>query len=196
MTNEAQDDEDPKNNDVYTQTMESFLRVALAGFGGALVGLSLSRRGGVTPLVQQQSQRIAQRGRPYTNQDLPAQWAVSCLTFASIFESTRLLSPTSLVTDNPYMQTIGDYSLGGAMAGSILRGLPVQGTKGKAPMMAPRLGAGLFAGLVLGLVPGVMVAGISMLEQHLEALEAAEQAQPSEGEAHESIEQEDATTKG
>ena len=81
------------------------------------------------------------------------------------------------------------------MAGSILRGLPVQGTTGKAPMMAPRLGAGLFAGLVLGLVPGVMVAGISMLEQHLEALQAVEQAQSSEGEAHESIEQEDATTK-
>jgi hypothetical protein len=185
------------SNDIYTQTMESFLRIALAGFGGAVVGLSLSKRGGITSATKQAV--VARRGRYHhaTSGDLPAQWAMACVTFASIFEGTRALSPTTLVLkamdgsvdDNMFQQqhspytkylcTVGDYAVGGTMAGTILRGLPVAGAR--PGIAAPRLGAGLFAGLFLGVVPGVMVATITVLEDYLK--EAEEQAKTEEEEA-------------
>mmetsp|Transcript_15476 Transcript_15476/g.25807 ORF Transcript_15476/g.25807 Transcript_15476/m.25807 type:complete len:219 (-) Transcript_15476:3357-4013(-) len=169
-------------NDVYTQTMESFLRVALAGFGGAVVGISLSKRGGLIVASTKKAKQVMRRGRYHhaTRSDLPAQWAMACVAFAGIFEGTRALSPTSGLlrrideyggdsnyASNKYACTIGDYAVGGAMAGTLLRGLPVAGAR--TGIAAPRLGAGLFAGLVLGIVPGIMVATITMLEDYLEA---------------------------
>lgn len=167
------------NNDVYNQAVESFLRVSLAGFGGALVGLSLARARKATPLTR----TVGQRGKPFHKsvQDLPAQWAVAFLTFSSVFEATRILSPTSIVLDmttddstvSRHWKTIGDYTMGGCMAGAVLRGMPVSAAGSTRGIAAPpRLGAGLLSGMVLGFIPGVMIAGIQMLEEKLEAYEA------------------------
>lgn len=191
------------DNNIYTKTMESFLRIALAGFGGAIVGISLAKRGG---LVAASSKVVTRRGRYHhtTSGELPAQWAMACIAFASIFEGTRALSPTTMASRmivaattgdmeeeeeddaavtlgkidysfnfTNYACTIGDYAIGGAMAGVILRGLPVAGKR--TGLVAPRLGAGLFAGLVLGVFPGVMVATIAELENYLEITTAEEQ---------------------
>ena len=171
-------------SDSFNQGMESALRITLAGFGGVLVGLSLSQRRGVSAptVVQPMIQRGSQRSRNITNRDLPSQWAVSCLTFATIFECSRLMSPISHFTDNRYLQTIGDYAVGGLVAGSILRGLPVRGNKVPGAVATPRFGAGLFSGLVLGIIPGLIVAGISVLEEFVDSLEVVDPTTPTEAE--------------
>ena len=119
--------QDGGSADTYAQVMESITRIALAGFGGAIAGLSISRRRGhaltmarVDAAVSGGSKRRRRRGAaessrprhnqqgsagaggpsaPYVDQDLPSTWAFACLTFASITESTRLLSPTTLLGD-------------------------------------------------------------------------------------------------
>ena len=120
--------QDGGSADTYAQVMESITRIALAGFGGAIAGLSISRRRGhalslarVDAAVSGGSKRRRRRGAaaessrprhnqqggagaggpsaPYVDQDLPSTWAFACLTFASITESTRLISPTTLLGD-------------------------------------------------------------------------------------------------
>ena len=106
----------------YAKVMESITRVALAGFGGAIAGLSISRRrAGALSLarvdaavsggskrrrrrygsaVDTSRERNQQGGASaYVDVDLPSTWAFACLTFAGITESTRLLSPTTLFSD-------------------------------------------------------------------------------------------------
>lgn len=198
-------DEPPKkNNDVYNQAMESFLRITVAGFGGALVGISLARTRSASALTR----TIGQRGKPFQQNDLPAQWAVAFLTFSSVFEATRIMSPTSILlqlTNNSvdfdalhasrHYITIGDYTLGGCMAGAVLRGMPVSAASVSRRSIAapPRLGAGLLSGLALGFIPGVALAGIQMLEEKVEAYEEATRQQ-EEDEAVDEASQQDGVT--
>jgi hypothetical protein len=194
MTSDTEEDGQNSRSDSFNQAMESALRITLAGFGGVLVGLSLSQRRGTvgvahntTVLVKPMIQRASQRSRSITNRDLPTQWAVSCLTFATIFECSRLMSPISHFTDSRYLQTIGDYAVGGLVAGSILRGLPVRGNSGPGAVATPRFGAGLFSGLILGIIPGVIVTGISLLEEFVESLDVADREDSTEIEAKEAV---------
>jgi len=181
MTRTLEEGKENESKDVFIQSLESTSRIALAGFGGALVGLALARKQ-VTPLKPSGRALIA-RGRRYTNQELSRRWAVSCLAFATIFEATRLIAPCSFFDfSSPYnkqFQVIGDYSIAGAIAGFALRGMPIQ-TFGKKMMgsnQTPRLGAGMAAGLVLGFIPGVLVAGLTFLEDQLEIDNAQETVQ-------------------
>mmetsp|Transcript_33020 Transcript_33020/g.72418 ORF Transcript_33020/g.72418 Transcript_33020/m.72418 type:complete len:298 (+) Transcript_33020:120-1013(+) len=111
------------SGEAYWKVMDSITRIALAGFGGALAGLSISRRrslgltssenvaasvsrtirraGGRRRRAQQAQQQapVQQAATPYTDQDLPSTWAVACLTFAGIVEFSRLVSPTALLKD-------------------------------------------------------------------------------------------------
>ena len=128
--------QDGGNAETYAKVMESITRIALAGFGGAIAGLSISRRRAgaislarVDAAVSGGSKRRRRRGTarssgvgsadfssrqrnqqggagasgspsaPYVDQDLPSTWAFACLTFASITESTRLISPSTLLSD-------------------------------------------------------------------------------------------------
>lgn len=195
MTSDTEEDASNSRSDSFNQGMESALRITLAGFGGVLVGLSLSQRRGAdalahstTGVMQPMIQRGSQRSRSITNRDLPTQWAVSCLTFATIFECSRLMSPISHFTHNRHFQTIGDYAVGGLVAGSILRGLPVRGNTAQGAVATPRFGAGLWSGLVLGIIPGVIVTGISLLEEYVDSLDVADLEEPTETEANEAIE--------
>lgn len=125
--NDAAAAADQGSGDAYWAVMDSVTRIALAGFGGALAGLSVSRRrslvgtglthdivsasvastsrnagrpsraGGRRRSAQQQVQQ--QAGTPYIDQDLPTTWAMACLTFAGIVEFSRLVSPTTLSMD-------------------------------------------------------------------------------------------------
>ena len=107
-------------------TIESLMRITLAGFGGALAGISISRRGGLAASSQQaqalakkvatsngmkqsssKSSRAQRRQairsappvlRPTIDRELPSAWAVACMAFAGVVEFTRLVSPTTFVS--------------------------------------------------------------------------------------------------
>ena len=174
-------EEKEKNNELFVKMAESAFRISLASFGGALVGFSLARRH-ASPVLKRSP---VLWGRAALSNDLPKQWANSCATFAFIFESSLWLSPASMLTDNPYLQTIGNFTLGGALAGTIYRGLPVQRNRGPGTIAAPRMSAGIVSGLILGFVPGVLVAGISMLGHYIDVAEAVDEERPEEREAEE-----------
>lgn len=104
-------------------TIESLMRITLAGFGGALAGISISRRGGLAN-ASQQAQTLAKKVasnsnnvikqtrtqrrqairsappvlRPTIDRELPTAWAVACMAFAGVVEFTRLVSPTTFVS--------------------------------------------------------------------------------------------------
>lgn len=117
-------DDDDITNPHIMATLESLMRITLAGFGGALAGISISRRGGLGTAAQQaltkasattpssssnvikqsrQQRRQAIRSsppvlRPTIDRELPSAWAVACMAFAGVVEFTRLVSPTTFVS--------------------------------------------------------------------------------------------------
>ncbi len=170
-------------------TLESLMRITLAGFGGALAGISISRRGGLgssttataaanklqalttksattasssnVKRLSRQQRRQAIRSappvlRPTIDRELPSAWAVACMAFAGVVEFTRLVSPTTFVsqfvttpsleegegdeatedskailgneeeTIKQYGTTIIDYMIGGGIAGALFKGSAVR----------------------------------------------------------------------
>lgn len=115
-----------------TATIESLMRITLAGFGGALAGISISRRGGLAakqaqalakttsnvikqslPSSRTQRRQTIQSAppvlRPSIDRELPSAWAVACMAFAGIIEFTRLVSPTTFVSQFiPPLETEAD----------------------------------------------------------------------------------------
>mmetsp|Transcript_13780 Transcript_13780/g.21008 ORF Transcript_13780/g.21008 Transcript_13780/m.21008 type:complete len:194 (-) Transcript_13780:26-607(-) len=167
--------EDAESKDVFMKSLESTGRIVLAGFGGALVGLSLARR--QASHFKRHSRPVVTRGRRYTNQESSRRWAVSCIAFATVFEGSRLMSPCNFFEfSSPYnkqFQIIGDYSISGAIAGLALRGIPIE-TLGMGSKQTPRVGAGMAAGLILGFIPGVIIAGLTFLEDMLQLDDSAD----------------------
>jgi len=122
-----------RDDDPFYSTVESVMRISLAGFGGALAGMSLSRRGVVASAVaakvvvnakstvdtvgriigkkRLQSQQTVVRTTPPTagivDRDLPTAWAVACGVFAGVVEFTRTMSPTTIIRQLVDV-TIGD----------------------------------------------------------------------------------------
>eukprot|EP00573_Skeletonema_grethae_P004895 CAMPEP_0201710298 /NCGR_PEP_ID=MMETSP0578-20130828/58556_1 /ASSEMBLY_ACC=CAM_ASM_000663 /TAXON_ID=267565 /ORGANISM="Skeletonema grethea, Strain CCMP 1804" /LENGTH=390 /DNA_ID=CAMNT_0048199327 /DNA_START=61 /DNA_END=1233 /DNA_ORIENTATION=+ len=119
-------------------TIESLMRITLAGFGGALAGISISRRGGLAT-ASQQAQALAKKVatpnnnvikqsrtqrrqairsappvlRPSIDRELPTAWAVACMAFAGVVEFTRLVSPTTFVSQfiTPPLQLESDDNI-------------------------------------------------------------------------------------
>jgi len=99
----------PEDREIYVTVIESVTRVAMAGFGGALAGLSVSRRRGsfreaayaVDRTVRTARKRpgSAVRSAPYVDNELPSTWAMACLSFAGILEFMRLVQPTKMLVD-------------------------------------------------------------------------------------------------
>eukprot|EP00591_Stephanopyxis_turris_P004673 CAMPEP_0195534360 /NCGR_PEP_ID=MMETSP0794_2-20130614/42239_1 /TAXON_ID=515487 /ORGANISM="Stephanopyxis turris, Strain CCMP 815" /LENGTH=105 /DNA_ID=CAMNT_0040667183 /DNA_START=38 /DNA_END=352 /DNA_ORIENTATION=- len=90
-----------ENHETFVRMMESLMHITLAGFGGALAGLSIARRRGsvaqATATMARKTVVSKEKKTMYVDNDLPVTWAVTCLTFAGIFEFTRLMMPTSLM---------------------------------------------------------------------------------------------------
>mmetsp|Transcript_10025 Transcript_10025/g.14073 ORF Transcript_10025/g.14073 Transcript_10025/m.14073 type:complete len:240 (+) Transcript_10025:64-783(+) len=172
--------------------MLSVARLTMAGFGGALVGMSLARRGlGNVPAASLARKRLGS--------ELPNAWALACMAFVGLIEISRAASPTSLLLDiagvsqasslssdhNAHsvsgddglsatsiqaIRTIGDYTLGGAIAGAAFRGLPsgkrTPSVGGFGSTTAPlRFSSRLGPGLALGFVAGVLQFGADYTEQ-------------------------------
>lgn len=93
--------ESMSEREIAYKTMESLMNISLAGFGGALCGLAISRRGGLSPVLSRVGSASAPKGTAstrtpyYIDHELPTAWAVSCITFASIVEFSRLTSPAT-----------------------------------------------------------------------------------------------------
>lgn len=133
--------------------MESIMHISLAGFGGALVGLSLSRR---------QHARLPRR----IDSNLPLTWATLCGSFCGLIEISRGCSLTSLITSSKPIQTVGDYTLGGAAAGAAFRGMQVaQKRSNRLPSILSGVVSGMMLGLLAGVVQYAADVGEEMFEQ-------------------------------
>lgn len=162
------DEQEPQNvsdeyeNNIDTEKlMESVVRVTLAGLGGSFVGLSQERKlESMRVVTGAAATAAARRKRSPLAQlsNLPLTWAISCMAFCSIIETSRLTSPTSLiiqqfgfpvVVDNSLI-TITDYTIGGAFAG-------IAGSFGRKTHLRKRLPSAMFRGSqrFFGLVPGI-----------------------------------------
>jgi hypothetical protein len=84
------------------QPIQSIAVISIAGFGGALAGLSMSRRV-VTQILP------TMHNLQLLSNQLPWLWNISCASFAGIVEFSTLVSPTKFV-----IETLRD-SYGGMM---------------------------------------------------------------------------------
>ena len=145
----------------FQKSMESIMIISLAGFGGALAGISMAvrqRRLPLTGLKTFQNKQLTKKTplkdkrelqhRPYVDSHLPNQWALTCMGFASIVEIVRRMSPFELILhESIYFQPswtksltiIGDYTIGGAVAGAMFKGASLQD---KTNMTTERKGSG------------------------------------------------------
>lgn len=92
----------------FNNAMESLLNITVAGFGGAIAGLSISRSRASTMASMGSAARAISKMRSppsfkgrnthdsvaYVDQDLPITFAMACLTFATVVEVTKICSPT------------------------------------------------------------------------------------------------------
>lgn len=135
------------------------MRLSLSGFGGALVGLSMQRK---------QATASTRRPRPMrVDSTLPMNWAFACIGFCSLVEIARWTSPTSLVTDSRRIQTVGDYTVGGAAAGAAFRGMQVA-QKSTRATVRPNILTGLALGIVLGFLAGIVQCAADVGEEMVE----------------------------
>jgi hypothetical protein len=152
------------------------MRVSLAGFGGSLVGLSLARQ----RREQQHLRGPAAKKIRAPDTNLSAAWAFTCMAFVGIIEvCTQYASLTEhLGISSPALQTIGDYTLGGAIAGATFRGMHIRpyqrgrsSAASRAPTLTPRIVSGLIPGVVLGCLAGIFVYGANIGLQELDRYE-------------------------
>ena len=194
------------------------MRITIAGFGGALAGISISRRSGVVGGLAKSAQVMAKKATAPNNNvipqtrtqrrqairsappvlrptidELPSAWAVACMAFAGVVEFTRLVSPTTFVSqfintpalkiesdDDPstidplkYGSTIIDYMIGGAIAGAIFKGSAVRtpaGARLDASIMgnysASSVSTAIKGKPLSGILPGAslgLLAGVSIV---------------------------------
>jgi hypothetical protein len=106
----------------YIPILESIMRISLAGFGGAMAGLSISRRAALmarpasSVLTKNNNNPVAKKkhvinrhhplatrtgdGTAYAvDRELPAAWAMACMAFTGVIEFTRFVSPSGFAID-------------------------------------------------------------------------------------------------
>lgn len=162
--------------------MESLVRITFVGSGGSLVGLALQK---------QQSFTATPRPVVLANSNykhLPMTWALSCMLFALVMETSRIVSPTSsLLThwssssskeesfyygkyQTMAATAIGDCTVGGMVAGlaGVLGMHRQQRNRGGGGpiLIAWGLGVGALLGGLLGTIQaGIDVGNVYLLEQ-------------------------------
>jgi hypothetical protein len=182
--------------------LESIVRITLAGLGGSFVGLSQEKRlEAIRVVTGAASAAAARRRRSLSTQisNLPLTWAISCMAFCVIIETSRLTSPTSRIlnqwritgrNDNETevgdendddsmvraLTTMGDFTLGGAVAGiagSFGRNTHLRQRLPSAMFKGPRRFFGLVPGLALGLAAGILQASADYGQASLESLQSS-----------------------
>ncbi|KAL3787717.1 hypothetical protein HJC23_012143 [Cyclotella cryptica] len=245
----------PLNLNEYIPILESIMRITLAGFGGAMAGLSISRRAALSrttsalltnpastkrkhaihrhhPLLTRSSN--GEKGgasslSPYAmDRELPAAWAMACMSFTGVIEFTRFVSPAGALLDfvsrvndggaigdsvdaenntidssgndtnqdsfayrmisgdvswlsepttKTTLESIADYTIGGAIGGALFSGSAVRTRAGRkidasilgtAASRGARPLSGLLPGAGLGLLAGVVIVSVDLLLEFLE----------------------------
>lgn len=182
---------------VYESFMESVVKVTLSGFGGSLIGLSQEKRLESVRVVTGAAAAASARKRrspsaPLSN--LPLTWAISCAAFCSILETCHLTSPATIIYDmlnnserpgsppslNPYVQTVCDYTIGGALAGiagSFGRNEHIRRRIPSAMFKGPKRFFGLAPGIALGALAGVLQASTDYGVTYAESMQQRQQQQ-------------------
>jgi uncharacterized membrane protein len=212
-------------------TLESLVRITLAGFGGSVVGRAQQRQQAGMATTSSESASVStststssnnrRRQRPpmaaarvkkidiLGNQ--PRTWALSCMIFALILETSRRSSPTTTLLQSvtsmeedsvkhTAITAVGDYTLGGTAAGLVgaLAGwtqkarttLSANAMQLPASILSSKAGRrplilwGLGAGMSLGFVAGIFQAGVDVGNIYLKR-EQQEQRRQSEQERDE-----------
>jgi hypothetical protein len=161
------------------ETLESLVRVTLAALGGAAVGLAQQQQVAPPP----PGPRRTAAPLPHVSYP-PRAWALSCLTFVLILETSRRTSPVTMMMNAtgrngslpPALVTVGDYTVGGLLAGAA-------GSWGRRVPRLPamrqpprRLWFGMGTGMLLGCGAGLLQAALDASTSYLQAAAAANQA--------------------
>ena len=97
--------------------------------------------------------------------NLPMTWALACCSFCGLIEISRWSSPMSLITSSKPVQTVGDYTVGGAAAGAAFRGMQVAQKRSSRP---PSILSGMASGMMLGFFAGVVQYAADVGEEMVE----------------------------
>jgi uncharacterized membrane protein len=184
-------------------TLESLVRITLAGFGGSVIGRAQQRQQAGMATTSSTSTSTSsnnrRRQRPpmaaaRVNQinilgNQPRTWALSCMIFALILETSRRSSPTTTLLQSvssmdedsvkhTAITAVGDYTVGGTAAGLVgaLAGwtqkarttLSANAMQLPASILSSKAGRrplvlwGLGAGMSLGFVAGIFQAGVDV----------------------------------
>jgi uncharacterized membrane protein len=184
-------------------TLESLVRITLAGFGGSVIGRAQQRQQAGMATTSSTSTSTSsnnrRRQRPpmaaaRVNQinilgNQPRTWALSCMIFALILETSRRSSPTTTLLQSvssmdedsvkhTAITAVGDYTVGGTVAGLVgaLAGwtqkarttLSANAMQLPASILSSKAGRrplvlwGLGAGMSLGFVAGIFQAGVDV----------------------------------
>jgi len=184
--------------------MESVVRITLAGLGGSILGLSQEQKLQAMRVVTGAAASAAARRKrvnPNTTTNVPLQWAISCMAFCTLIETSRWLCPTQRITEalfytsdsetllrpSPWMSaawTVSDYSIGGGVGGlaasmgrqtHLRTQLPPSILSG-----SKRRFFGVVPGLALGFAAGICQAALDGGIAYLERFEYQEAAQGSQ----------------
>ena len=169
--------------------MESVVRVTLAGLGGSIFGLSRERKLDSMRVVSGPAATAAarrKRATPLAN--LPLTWALSCMAFCAVIETSRRMEPTRRIlignADKPLdplpsmAATVADYTLGGAVGGlaaSTGKNTHLQLQLPKTMLRGSQRFFGVIPGMGLGFVAGVFQATTDVGIAYLEELQRQQQ---------------------
>jgi hypothetical protein len=169
--------------------MESVVRITLAGLGGSILGLSQEHKlQSMRVVTGAAASAAARRKRVESNTNVPLQWAISCMAFCTLIETSRRLSPTkrmmetiftndgaTTIQPSPFTTaawTISDYTIGGGVGGlaaSMGRQTHLRKQLPPSIMSGSKRFFGVVPGLALGFAAGICQAatdgGIAYLEQ-------------------------------
>lgn len=175
--------------------MESFVKITLSGLGGSLIGLARQKQIDSQRIVSGSAAAAAARRKrspsPIWSNNLPLSWSLSCISFCVLVEGCRIYSPSTWVLNQIQEQrgkfpseefevwsavrSIGDYTIGGAVAGvlssfgrnaHLRQRLPSSLLRGPQPMF------GFVPGITLGFVAGLLQASIDYGENKLISLKS------------------------
>lgn len=191
-----------EENEFLESLFESLVRITLAGFGGNVVGLAyqhrqqLQQRQVTRPSMLSSAYKIPpQKSSPLVKllprTNLPSTWGLACTLFALILETSRRVSPTNIFlstmegypTELPtaknvqrtVLTTVGDYVVGGSVAGIAGAIAARRRTANIAFPLPPAVRSnsaflfwGFGAGMALGLIAGVLDASVAVGNIYLE----------------------------